>query len=438
MAMATSGVALGTTSALVDHLPPCSASSSAFACGLGRSVVPTSLQRPAGLLLASSADDAASLSPSGGLCKVSAALCLGVTAFSAASRRARRRGDGGHVKRRVLQPFVIEPINTFMTDMKEMAKRLATPGRVVLDASEGPKELQQRLKLAGASGGGAAEDRAEWRRLLASGALRDLCSGVVLDEEGLAQEGVVKALQDQGVAVGVRVDEGFFPMNGYGEIGTEGLVDLERRVQGCYQKGARFAKWRTRLKLNMELPTDIVVWENTFRLAECARHCQMNGLVTLIEIELESGNQDKHSLDRASYVLEKVMSQTIRQLNEQDVAVEAIVLVPPTLSAGIGAPPASTESNVRATLRTLLRTAPPAVGGILALPGDRGSLKESARILRELQESNTGPWPIVPIYGPLLLGPILETWIASGTDAAHQLLARLLGASVATQVVAQE
>jgi len=360
----------------------------------------------------------------------SAGLCVGVAACRAASRRIRRQGQATLC--RVMQPFAIEPINPYMAEMKATAQVVVTHGRVVLDMSESSEELSQNLMQAGASGSGEAE-RAAWRELVVAGGLGDLCSGVVLDEEGLGQASLVSSLQEQGVPVGVRVDTGFFPLNGYGERGTEGLVTLKERCERYYGLGARFAKWRCKFMCSLEMPTDVSVWDETTALAECAQICHESGLALLLEIEFVSAG-GSYSVERAAYVTEKVLSCAVRQLNEHNAALEAILILSSPCVAGPEAAPSRPDDVADFTTKAFRRTLPPALAGVLALPGEDMSLQEAARVVRSLQQAAARePWPITPVYGPLILVPVMQVWAVDGAVAATAQLMRLLQASVDTQ-----
>ena len=138
------------------------------------------------------------------------------------------------------------------------------------------------------------------------------CSGVLLEEEALKfnfKDGrtLPEMLSQRGVLSAMRADQGFVPrgaldswkphphgllrttlrLNSFGEKGTEGMatasrnrrgavseVLLEERCEDFYQSGVRLAKWRTQVECNLELPTDVSVWENTDCLARAARICQ--------------------------------------------------------------------------------------------------------------------------------------------------------------------
>jgi len=338
----------------------------------------------------------------------------------------------------VLQPFAIEPINPYMVDMKATVQRLAVRGRGILDTAEGAQELEDRLVQAGVDG--TEEGRRAWRELLyAAEGLGRFCSAVIVDDEALRQrtgEGrlFTEVLQEQGVIVGVRADTGFFPLNGYGERGTDGIVDLAMRCREYYRCGVRLAKWRCQILCTMEMPTDVAVWENTTRLAQFAQVCQVNGLACAAEVDICMG-PGNHSIERTAYISEKVFSQAIRMMNEYDANLEAAILMTHTCSAGPDAGPVMPENAAEYTARTLLRTVPPALAGVHILPGELNP-ETAARSLRAAQRATTNaPWVLAPVYGPALLAPTLALWAQKGDVAtARKPLLRLLEASSQVQL----
>jgi len=359
--------------------------------------------------------------------------CSRAAAHAHATRRRLRK-----LSRRVLQPYAIEPINPFMSEMRATARGLAKRGTGMLDTSEPPEELERLLVLAGADGG--AESRRAWRELLyATEGLARFCSCVILEEEALQQKtgdgrSFVELLQEQGVIVGIRADTGFYPLNGYGEKGTDGYADLDQRCQEYYRRGIRLAKWRLEVCCSMELPTDVAVWENSTQVGEAASVCQASGLAFAAEVAFTSG-PGNHSLDRTSYVAEKVYSQVVRMMNECDASVEAAALITGVFGAGPEAGPVRLEDSTEYTARSLRRTAPPALAGVHMLPGKLNA-ETAARSLRALQEAATGsPWVPLPVYSASLLQPVLASWARDGdVEGARSKLLRLLEASSQSQL----
>merc|ERR1712066_1051156 len=75
---------------------------------------------------------------------------------------------------------------------------------------------------------------------------------------------------------------------GESEKWCTGLDTLANRCGKYYAQGARFAKWRTALTINVEAgcPTDLAIDVAAQDLARYARICQQNGLVPIVEPEI--------------------------------------------------------------------------------------------------------------------------------------------------------
>lgn len=322
----------------------------------------------------------------------------------------------------MLQPFQIEPINPFAAELKLISQALSAQGRGVLDLGDGPEAVAARLRSAGSDG--SIDEIREWLRFLCcSEKLAEGFSGVVLPGnmfgEGKGTSSarqLVKDLSAKGIAVGVRVDTGFSPLNGYGEKGTEGLIGLRERCEAAYALGARFAHWRTSVTCGMELPTDISVWESTDRMAKCAATCQQHGLVPAIELDVVPADGPL-SVERSAYVSEKVYHLALRSLAEREVTVEAVAMIVSPCVGGPGAAPIRPDDVAEFTARSLWRAMPPAVP-CLQILARRLSLSEAARLFMATRESlPTGaPWCLSFAVGCDSLGRVLEEWVEGRSE----------------------
>ena len=142
--------------------------------------------------------------------------------------------------------------------------------------------------------------------------------GVILFEETLNQktaEGVqfAELLNSQGICVGIKVDKGTVTLPGTdGETTTQGLDGLGERCKKYFEQGARFAKWRSVLKIdsNTGCPSPLAIEENAQVLARYAAICQENGLVPIVEPEILMDGD--HDLVKAVEVAEKVLSSVYK------------------------------------------------------------------------------------------------------------------------------
>lgn len=79
--------------------------------------------------------------------------------------------------------------------------------------------------------------------------------------------------------------------------------------------------------------------------------------------------QDIIIVHMAVHRSERVYSHVFRMLNEYEVMTDAILLKPNMILPGLDAPVASPEEVAKFTVRTMLRSIPPAVPGIHFLSG---------------------------------------------------------------------
>ena len=102
----------------------------------------------------------------------------------------------------------------------------------------------------------------------------------------------VTVLNENGIVPGIKVDMGLKPLigGGPGETWCSGLDGLFERATDYYKQGARFAKWRTAVRIDTAqgLPTNLAVEEAAHGLARYARICQEAGLVPIVEPEVRT------------------------------------------------------------------------------------------------------------------------------------------------------
>merc|ERR1719182_733170 len=111
----------------------------------------------------------------------------------------------------------------------------------------------------------------KWRNLLfTTPEVGEYVSGAILFEETLFQSDpagkpFVDVLNKAGIIPGIKVDTGLKPLcgGGEGETWCSGLDGLYDKCVLHYAKGARFAKWRTALRIDVDkdFPTDYAIDE---------------------------------------------------------------------------------------------------------------------------------------------------------------------------------
>src|SRR5438477_6355967 len=133
-------------------------------------------------------------------------------------------------------------------NLESVARKLVAPGKGILAADESSGTIEKRLKSIGVAS--TEENRRAYRDVLfTTKGVGDFISGVILFDETIRQKTrdghtFVKALEEQGIIAGIKVDKGAKAMANFaGEKVTEGLDGLRERLEEYRKLGASFAKW---------------------------------------------------------------------------------------------------------------------------------------------------------------------------------------------------
>ncbi len=299
------------------------------------------------------------------------------------------------------------------------ARAICTPGKGILAADESTGTIGNRFKNINLENTEA--NRRAYRELLfTSPNFEQYISGVILYEETLYQsctdgKPFVKLLQEKGVIPGIKVDKGTVVLPGTnGETATQGLDDLGKRCAKYYQDGARFAKWRAVLKIGNGQPSEMAILENAHGLARYAQICQENGLVPIVEPEvLVDGT---HTIDECARASERVFAGVVKALQDFNILLEGALLKPNMITSGSECTTkASSQEVAWKTVRTLLRTIPGAMPGIMFLSGGQ-SEGEATVNLNEMNKLTDvkKPWNLSFSYGRALQHSCIKAW---GGDA---------------------
>src|SRR5947208_1436495 len=133
--------------------------------------------------------------------------------------------------------------------LESVARKLVAPGKGILAADESTGTIEKRLKSINVPS--TEENRRAYREILfTTKDSGEFISGVILFDETIRQKTrdgrtFVKALEDQGIIPGIKVDQGAKAMANFPrEKITEGLDGLRDRLAEYSKLGAWFAKWR--------------------------------------------------------------------------------------------------------------------------------------------------------------------------------------------------
>ena len=200
-------------------------------------------------------------------------------------------------------------------------------------------------------------------------------------------------------------------MAGYpgGKI-TEGLDGLRDRLAEYVQMGARFAKWRAVIAVDVCLPSRGCIEANAHALARYAALCQEAGLVPIIEPEVLMDGE--HTLERCFEVTEEVLRTVFHQLYLQRVTLEGLILKPNMVLSGLTCSYQATVIQVAdATVECLLRAVPAAVSGIAFLSGGQSAELASAHLnAMNARFKSRLPWPLSFSFARAIQQPALDIW----------------------------
>ena len=243
----------------------------------------------------------------------------------------------------------------------------------------------------------------------------EFISGAILYDETIRQKSsggtpLAEVLLSQGIVPGIKVDTGAEPLAGSPEEKvTEGLDGLRDRLAEYHGMGARFAKWRAVIRITDRLPSVACVSVNAHALARYAALCQEQQLVPIVEPEVLMNGP--HGIERCEEVTGAVLHAVFDALFEQGVSLEAMLLKPSMVIAGMDcARQASVEEVATATLRCLRRHVPAAVPGIVFLSGGQKDRVATAHLNAINRLPGPKPWKISFSYGRALQDAALEAW----------------------------
>jgi len=325
-------------------------------------------------------------------------------------------------------------LEKYSDELKETAVKMVRPGFGLLACDESTGTVGSRLESIGLKN--TEKNRQEWRQLLfTTPDLGNYISGAILYEETLFQSSTegkafVDVLNEAGIIPGIKVDAGLKVLCGGGEKETwcSGLDGLYERCCDYYDQGARFAKWRTAVRINVEkgLPSNLAVNEAAWGLARYARICQEAGLVPIVEPEVLIDGD--HDIETTAKIQENLVSLTYRYLKENGVMLEGSLLKPSMTVAGVDCKEKPSPAEVAAmTVQTLERCIPPAMPGVTFLSGGI-SEEDSSVYLNEINKiDRKGPWALTFSFSRAMQSSCLKIWDGKPENikaAQDQLLAR--------------
>ena len=298
-------------------------------------------------------------------------------------------------------------------NLESVAKKLVAPGKGILAADESTGTIEKRLKSISVPS--TEENRRAYREVLFTTAgASEFISGVILFDETIRQKTsdgrtFVKALEEQGIIPGIKVDEGAKAMANFpGEKITEGLDGLRERLAEYRKLGARFAKWRAVISIGENIPTQTCIDANAEALARYAALCQEGDLVPIVEPEVLMDGT--HTIERYFEVTQQTLESVFHALYEHRVLVEGMLLKPNMVLSGKDCPQqASVQEVAEATVRCMKRVVPAAVPGLVFLSGGQTD-SQATEHLNAMNRLEGLPWQLSFSFGRALQAPVLKAW----------------------------
>ncbi len=167
------------------------------------------------------------------------------------------------------------------------------------------------------------------------------------------------------------------------------------------------------------IPTPGCIEANAHALARYAALAQEAGLVPIVEPEVLMDGD--HTIERSETVTTATLEQVFGALYRLGVVFEHMLLKPSMVIAGKDCKvQAGVQQVAEATVRTLRRTVPSAVPGIVFLSGGQSPALATEH-LNVMNTLGSNPWPLSFSYGRALQDEALKTWAGkAGNVAAAQ------------------
>jgi fructose-bisphosphate aldolase class I len=299
--------------------------------------------------------------------------------------------------------------------LNDTARAMMADDKGLLAMDESTPTANKRFAAAGIPQN--EETRRAYRDMIVTTAgLGDCLNGAILVDETIRQQtrsgtSFAKALEQQGIIPGIKVDAGAKPMAAHpGEKLTSGLDGLREHLAEYVKLGARFAKWRAVITIGNGIPSPGCIEANAVLLAQYAALCQEAGVVPIVEPEVLMDGD--HTLDRCASVTEATLQTVFDQLFEQRVLLEGMILKPNMVVPGVKCPRQNSDEEIAdATVQALLRTVPAAVPGVAFLSGGQTGEQACAR-LSAMNSRFKGrlPWTLTYSFARAIQSPAMDIW----------------------------
>ncbi len=296
--------------------------------------------------------------------------------------------------------------------MEETVQNILAPGKGILAADESTKTITDRFASIGLES--TSDLNRKYREMLVTTPnIENYLGGVIFFDETVKQKigekTFVEYLTGRGIVPGIKVDEGLEPFNGTEEKTTKGIETLDARLREYSRMGLKFTKWRAAILITDIFPSDAFLEENMERLAKFAEISQANGFVPIVEPEiLLTGN---HTTTRCAEIETKVLRILFKKIKTKNLDLGNLLLktsmVLPGKDSGITAEPLEVA---HATLRTLEKSVPSEVAGIVFLSGGQTPEAATNNLNEIVKLKADAPWDISFSFARALQEEAMSVW----------------------------
>lgn len=292
--------------------------------------------------------------------------------------------------------------------MQETINKLLQFGKGILAADESTHTIEKRFMALGLQS--TAELNKKYRQMLfTTEGIENYLGGVILYDESVKQDLHI-ILQEKGIIVGIKVDEGLEPFNGTEEQLTKGLDTLDLRLKEYFALGLKFTKWRGVFKITDIYPSTEFMEENLNRMVQFAKISLENNMVPIIEPEvLLDGN---HTTTRCAEISVTVWQMLFDKLKKENVDLKNLILktnmILPGKDSGVSAAPLEVAE---ATLRSLKKSVPFEIGGIVFLSGGQTPDEATNNLNEIVKRKEDVSWAISFSYSRALQEEAMTVWV---------------------------
>jgi len=291
----------------------------------------------------------------------------------------------------------------------DTASKVATKGKGITACDEGPATIGARFEKVGVIN--SEEKRRVYRQMLFTApGCENYLSAAILDPETLFQKGddgkpFAQVLSERGIVPGIKPHLKVYTLPGtHGDTVMQGLDSLADRCRAYYAAGARFAKWRSPLVIDIEkgCPTRLAIQANMHDLARYALICQAEGLMPIVEPDVSLSGT--HTLEQAVDINIQIQAELFKAMIDHGVFMPGSTLKPNIINPGKKCPKSYTvEEIAEANVYVLEQSFPIAMKGSNYLSGGQTLDQAAARLSAINQKKPDAPWyDLIGIMGSFI------------------------------------